>query len=116
MSQETRTEARLGERAREIASLLRRRLERAYGDRLRGVYLFGSHARGTAEPESDVDVLIVLDRIDGYISEVRRAGGAISELSLEYETSITPVFVSEEDWRVETSPFLRNVREEAIAA
>lgn len=27
-----------------------------YGDRLHGVYLYGSHARGEASRESDVDV------------------------------------------------------------
>ncbi|MFP4248886.1 MAG: nucleotidyltransferase domain-containing protein, partial [Armatimonadota bacterium] len=40
---------------------LKRELEALYGDRLRGVYLFGSHARGEAGPDSDVDVAVVLD-------------------------------------------------------
>ena len=31
-----------------------------YGDRLRGIYLFGSRARGDFEEESDVDVVVVL--------------------------------------------------------
>lgn len=32
----------------------------AYGDRLAGVFLFGSRARGTAEHDSDIDVAVVL--------------------------------------------------------
>ncbi|MGI5820208.1 MAG: nucleotidyltransferase family protein [Armatimonadota bacterium] len=32
---------------------LKRELEALYGDRLRGLFLFGSHARGDAHPESD---------------------------------------------------------------
>ena len=35
-------------------------LERLYGDRLVKVILYGSHARGEAHEESDVDVLFVL--------------------------------------------------------
>jgi len=32
-----------------------------FGSRLREVVLFGSHARGAAHEESDVDVLVVID-------------------------------------------------------
>jgi predicted nucleotidyltransferase len=38
-------------------------LECLYGQRLKGVFLFGSYARGEADAESDIDVLIVLDHI-----------------------------------------------------
>jgi predicted nucleotidyltransferase len=35
-------------------------LRQHYGARLEGVYLFGSRARGTARPDSDADVAVVL--------------------------------------------------------
>ncbi len=102
------------EEVRAILAELRRRLEALYGERLRGLYLFGSYARGDAEPGSDLDVLVVLDRIDGYMGEIRRTGGATSTLSLEHDTSIIPVFVREEAWCDENSPFLVNVRREGL--
>ena len=37
-----------------------RDVRRHYGERLRGVYLFGSRARGDHRPDSDVDVAVVL--------------------------------------------------------
>ncbi len=40
---------------------LRGALERRFGDRLRQVVLFGSQARGDAQEDSDVDVLVVVD-------------------------------------------------------
>ena len=39
----------------------RARLRSAFGARLQDVVLFGSHARGEANEESDVDVLVVID-------------------------------------------------------
>jgi len=38
-------------------------LERTFGNRLREFVLYGSQARGTANEESDVDVLIVIDEL-----------------------------------------------------
>ena len=35
-------------------------VRRAYGDRLKGLYLFGSRARGDHTAESDADVAVVL--------------------------------------------------------
>lgn len=44
----------------------RRQLSEHFGPRLVGLTLFGSHARGEAGPESDIDVAVVLDRIDNH--------------------------------------------------
>ena len=39
---------------------LKQRLRRRFGDRFEGLYLFGSRARGDAEPDSDIDVAVLL--------------------------------------------------------
>lgn len=39
---------------------LKGRMRRRFGERFTGLYLFGSRARGDAEPDSDVDVAVVL--------------------------------------------------------
>jgi predicted nucleotidyltransferase len=104
---------------RDIAMLLSELetgLKAMYPARLKGVYLFGSYARGDADPESDADVLVVLDRIDRYGAEVERTGPMISELSLKHGVSVSRTFVSEREWLSGESPFLTNVREEAIPA
>jgi predicted nucleotidyltransferase len=41
----------------------RRGLDRLFGTRVRELRLFGSRARGDARPDSDVDVLVVLDEV-----------------------------------------------------
>ena len=60
-------EASLGSRViePELAALLadlKRRLERRFGDRFVALYLFGSRARGDHDPDSDVDVAVILDQ------------------------------------------------------
>lgn len=100
----------------ELLAKLRRGLERLYGERLAGVYLFGSFARGEATPDSDVDVLIVLHELPDYGQEIERTGYLVSGLSLDYDVSISRVFVSSEAWRHRDSPFLSNLREQARAA
>ncbi len=94
---------------------LKQGLERIYGGRLRGVYLYGSYAREEQDDESDLDALIVLDCIDRYGAEIDRTGKLVSNLSLRHGTSISRVFVSEEDWLHLNTAFLSNVRDEAIA-
>jgi predicted nucleotidyltransferase len=52
----------------EILAAIRSRLEAAHGPRLRGIVLYGSEARGEAGPDSDIDLLVLLD---GPIDEHR---------------------------------------------
>jgi predicted nucleotidyltransferase len=87
-----------------------------YGERLQGLYLYGSRARDESDRESDVDVLIVLDAIPSYVAEVDRTSVLIASLALKYSMSVSRVFVSVHDWQRGQTPFLLNAREEAIAA
>ncbi|MBI4358647.1 MAG: nucleotidyltransferase domain-containing protein [Candidatus Omnitrophica bacterium] len=105
------------ERLKRLLAELKRGLKTIYGGRLKGVYLFGSYARQEQDSESDVDILVVLDRFSPtYSAEINRVGDLGSELSLKYGVSISKVFVKERDWANKETPFLDNVREEAIAA
>jgi len=95
---------------------LREGLARLYGDRLRGGYIFGSYAREEAAPDSDLDVLIVLDQVDAYSSEIKRTSHLIAGISLDSGISLSRVFVPESEWLRGQTPFLLNVREDAVPA
>lgn len=40
-----------------------------FGQQLRAVILFGSRARGEAEPDSDMDILVVLSEVDPQVQK-----------------------------------------------
>lgn len=105
--------------ARDVRSLLcelQRELAALYGPRLKGLYLFGSHARGDPQPDSDVDVLVVLDEVPRYGVEIERTSEAVGRLALRHGVALSRVFVTEREWRHGVSGFLANVRREALAA
>jgi predicted nucleotidyltransferase len=91
---------------------LRRHFEALYGERLMHMLLFGSQARGDAEPASDIDVLVVLQGPVDPGEEIARTGEVTALLSLKHDVVISRVFISAEQFIEEQSPLLLNVRRE----
>jgi predicted nucleotidyltransferase len=99
-----------------IARQMATRLPSVYGDRLRGVFLYGSRARGDHRADSDVDILIVLARIGDYGADLRRSSGLASELSLEHGVTVSRLIIPERDWEARDRPIVRSAARDAIAA
>ena len=89
-------------------------LAKLLGDQLEAAYLYGSQARGTARPDSDIDVVVVLRGEWDYFEMIEKTGALVTDLSLENETVITLAFISREDFQKHNTPFLMNVRREGI--
>ena len=106
----------MSNRIQALLARLKTDLEALYGERLRGLYLYGSYARGEEDAESDVDVLVVLDEVGDYAAEIDRTSEIVSRTSLAHVASVSRVFVPLCDWLSAETNFLANVRAEAIAA
>ncbi len=97
-----------------ILAEYRARLEEIYGPRLERLVLFGSRAREDAEFDSDIDVLIVLSGPLDDWTETQRTTEATSEISLKYDTVISRVITTPEQFESSGMPFYRNVRREGV--
>ncbi|MDD5673242.1 MAG: nucleotidyltransferase domain-containing protein [Chitinivibrionales bacterium] len=63
--------------------------------------LFGSQARGTADDQSDIDLLVVSPRFDG--KKDRRETSLLWRLTIDTDTRIEPVPVGEIEWEKDDS-------------
>ena len=81
-------------------------LRELYGGRVRRILLFGSWARGDAHPESDIDLLVVLDQVESPWEELRRMDETLWRHSFQNGVVISAVPIGEDDLRESTRPLL----------
>lgn len=78
----------------EIAGRVTEELSR--DERVLAVILFGSVAMGKATPESDIDLLVVLERTDRKIEG--EFVSRLSDLGFKFDVTIEPVLLCREDF------------------
>jgi predicted nucleotidyltransferase len=100
-----------------ILSEAKKCLAAAYGDRLKAVLLFGSEARGEALPESDIDLVVVLEgpAVD-YGEELERSLTAVYPLAVRIGRRISVKPLLREVYEGGDSPLLRELRRTGVAA
>jgi len=105
-------------RIQPILDILQERLKALYGERFRGLYVFGSYARPDAGIElpvsSDLDLALVLSDFANLYEERARFGDLVADLSLEHSLVISVVPVSEADFREGRTNFSRVISEYAV--
>lgn len=100
---------------RDILAELKRQFQALYGDRLVKMLLYGSHARGDAEPGSDIDVLVVLRGPVSLCEEIARTSHITADLSLDHGVVLSRFFVSQDRYSDESSHLAAMARREGVA-
>ena len=100
----------------ELLAGIRERLQKAYGRRLRGVVLYGSEVRDEARPDSDIDVLVLLDGPIDYVQDLRTNINALYDLVLALERPISAMPVDIAVYEAAAYPLYRNAKAEGIRA
>jgi predicted nucleotidyltransferase len=97
-----------------ILEKIKKGLLQIYGDQVDRILLYGSRARGDERPDSDIDILIVLKDEFNYSEMLQLSSDWAASLSLENDVVISRAFVSKEQFENRQTPFLMNVRREAV--
>ena len=97
-----------------IIKKVKETLKEIYGERLKGVILYGSHARGDAKEGSDIDLIILLGKAETPVIERNRFFDRILELDLKCDTVISITPFDEEFYRERNLPLILNARREGV--
>lgn len=78
------------------------------------IILFGSEARGESKPDSDIDILILVD--ESSVTHKSEITDSIYDIELETGVLISPIIYTKSQWanRPFKTPFYINVMNEGI--
>jgi uncharacterized protein len=97
-------------------SRFREALQSLLRENLISMRLFGSRVRGEQTPESDLDILVLVQKKDRALC--RRIVEESLEVDLAYGTNLAPTILSAEEYRQNReyrTSFYRNVEREGVA-
>ena len=79
------------------------------------VLLFGSQARGDARPDSDWDVLILLNKERISPEDRDKVSYPLRELGWQINAMVNPIMFTTKEWESKSfTPFYKNVMKEGV--
>lgn len=94
-----------------------KKVSEIYGEHLKSVILYGSYARGDFRPDSDIDIMILVDLTDLEVERYyQKLSWATYDFNEEHETDIKPIAKSDAHFRkwLGVYPFYTNVQKEGV--
>lgn len=92
-------------------------VKKIYGERLKSVILYGSYARGDFKPNSDIDIMILVDLADSELEKYsRQLSWSTYDFNEEHDTDIKPIAKSDIHFKkwLGGYPFYTNVQAEGV--
>ena len=86
-----------------------------YGEKIKKVILYGSHARGEASGESDIDLLVLVDESIEPFEVRKRLSDLLFDILLEEGELISVITLPENFFENYNYPFMLNVKKEGVS-
>ena len=104
----------MDEKITQLVNQVKNHLIKRYGEKIREVILYGSHVRGEATKDSDMDILVLIDNsLEPF--EVRRSlSDLLFDILLEEGELISVMVLPEDFFKNYNYPFMLNVKKEGI--
>ena len=99
----------------QLLQTCKERLASHYGSRFKGLILYGSMARGTANPESDVDLLVLLEEPFDHFAELEVLIDLLYDLQFDSDRYLSVRPAPSQDFEAGRIQLYRNVQKEGIA-
>lgn len=104
----------MDQKVKRLVDQVKAHLHETYGDGIKRVILYGSHARGEATKHSDVDVLVLVDQslspceVDNSLSDL------LYDMLLDEGELVSAIVIPEDFFENHNLPFMLNVRKEGV--
>ena len=99
---------------RELLATVMSLLKEVYGARLRGVVLYGSDARGEAEPDRDNDNKVFLQCPIELWQDIQTITEALYPLQLELDRPLSAIPADADAYEAQDRSLYRNARREGV--
>jgi predicted nucleotidyltransferase len=101
----------------EVLDEVKEELIKIFGDKLRHLILYGSYARNEQDPESDIDIMILVEENEEALRKYRYIiSDVMAELSLKHDKLISLMEIPYKRYNeyLDVLPFYRNIYDEGI--
>ena len=97
-----------------VVKKFKKELQKLYGDNMLQMILFGSYARGNIHDESDIDLLLILNKMKSPYHENVFMNDLISDFSLDTEIYFSVIATTQKKFNFMKNPLYQIINKEGI--
>jgi len=106
----------MDEKVKYLINQIKAHLVKVYGEGIKKVILYGSYVRGAATRDSDIDLLVLVEKSLNPFEVRESLSDLLFDILLEEGELVSVIAVSEDFFENYNSPFMLNVKKEGVVA